>query len=74
MFIVHETSPTASMKWGQFAGAILVAAFVAVYAPVWLLYAGAVRFVWCVLGGQVGRGLLSLIAFALAYVGVAWLR
>lgn len=67
-----EHIPETPLKWGQMAGLCLVAAWAAVHAPEWLLYAGLLRFVWCLVGGQAGRGLLSLLMFSVAYVGVAW--
>ena len=69
---VHEHIPETPLKWGQQGAMIIAAAFAAVYAPVWLLYVGAARFVWCVLGGRFARGLISLIAFSAAYIGLAW--
>ena len=74
MSITEEPIPTTPLKWGQLAAMLITAAFVAVYAPVWLLYAGAARCLWCLLGGHLGRGFVSLFAFIVAYVGVAWLR
>lgn len=68
----YDYIPETPLKWGQQGAMIILAAFAAVYAPVWLLYVGLARFAWCVLGGQPGRGLVSLICFAVAYVGVAW--
>ena len=65
-----EPIPTTPLKWGQVSLMLLAAAVCAVYAPIYLVYAGLLRFAWCVVGGQPGRGLASLLTFGLVYLVV----
>ena len=60
--------PSTRFKWGQQSAMILLAAFAGAYHPVWLVYVGLARFAWCALGGEFGKGLLSLFAFTLAWL------
>ncbi len=68
----EEPIPTFPLKWGQLGLMLLATAVAAVYAPVWLLYAGLIRFAWCLVGGHAGRGLASFAAFGLVYLAVTF--
>lgn len=65
-----EPIPTTQLKWGQVALMLLAAALCAVYEPIYLVYAGLLRLVWCAVAGHLGRGLLSFCAFGLVYLVV----
>ena len=65
-----EPIPVTPLKWGQVALMLLAAALCAVFEPVYLVYAGLLRCLWCTVGGHLGRGLLSLLAFVAVYLVV----
>lgn len=72
MTTTKEPIPTFALKWGQLGLMLLAAAAAAVFAPIWLIYAGVLRFLWCLVGGQAGRGLASFAAFAAVYLAITF--
>ena len=70
MAIKEETTSTFLLSFGQLGLMLLAAALCAVYEPLWLIYAGILRFAWCAVAGRAGRGLLGFAAFALVYLTI----